>query len=161
MAENNVEDLYFTSDTLIDDKSRIIIPKHVREWLKDSPVLVHWESGALALFRAADWKAHEDYIRSASKHCLGRIEYERMVISTKEPGVKFDAQGRMVVGRYLKKVAKLAGRIILKGMGAFVEIWAEDELDEKLKHHDGYMDGRFAQIRTHLADIEEALRGAG
>ena len=77
--------------------------------------------------------------------------YTRLVLGTAVEELSFDAQGRTVIPRMLRDMAKIKGQVVIIGCDERAEIWASDEFVKMNADPLGY-----GRERGDL--IDEALR---
>ena len=113
----------------IDEKGRVLFSKKKRERLGEDFVMCLGDNGCIYAYPADVWEPMASEVVAFDRTNQGRQVYTRMVLGTAFDELNFDAQGRAVVPRTLRDMAKLRERIILIGCGDRVEIWSEEELD--------------------------------
>jgi MraZ protein len=138
-------------EATIDDKGRVLFSKKKRERLGEDFVMCLGDNGCLYAYPSDVWEPMAAEVLSHDRTNQGRQVYTRLVLGTAVDELNFDGQGRAVVPRMLREMAKLKDRIVLIGCGDRLEIWAEDEL----KKHDA-SPATYGRERADL--INEARR---
>ena len=113
----------------IDDKGRVLFSKKKRERLGEDFVMCLGDNGCIYAYPADVWEPMAAEVVGFDRTNQGRQVYTRMVLGTAVDDLNFDTQGRAVVPRMLRDMAKLKERIVLIGCGDRLEIWAEEELE--------------------------------
>ena len=123
-----------TDEATIDDKGRILVGKKKRERLGDNFVMAISETGCLAAYPEATFRAMCMDLMRAPATNLGRLQYARLLMGTADDELSFDAQGRVVVPEKLRKVGKLVdeegnlvSKVVLVGALDRLEIWSKAE----------------------------------
>lgn len=127
-----------TDEANIDDKGRILIGKKKRDRLGDGFAMCLGDNGAIFAYPAWKW---EEIVAETLRYDpinQGRQDYTRMMMGTAEDEIDFDQQGRVVVPRKLRDMAKLRDRVLLIGCGDRMEIWAEEEYRRYEEDRTGY-----------------------
>ena len=117
-------------EAAIDDKGRVLFSKKKRERLGEDFVMCLGDNGCLYAYPADVWEPMAAEVLSHDRTNQGRQVYTRLVLGTAVDELNFDGQGRAVVPRMLREMAKLKDRIVLIGCGDRLEIWAEEELQK-------------------------------
>lgn len=127
-----------SEDATIDGKGRILIGKKNRERLGDGFAICQGDNGCLWAVPGAAWEAFLREVYSASPTSQGKQDYTRLVLSTADDDLKFDDQGRVVVPRRLRDLAKFDKDVVLLGCGDRLEIWAAEEYKKFCADEAGY-----------------------
>lgn len=118
-----------------DSKGRLIIPSKYREEIGEQKlVVVPWWEEDLTVFPADAFKEYIDSLNSlqGSPEKIRRIK--RFILSNAEE-CKLDAQGRILIGKDLRKFANLEKDCVITGNMQYFEIWNPDtwaKVEEKL-----------------------------
>ncbi len=129
MSEKNLDTapLIGTDDAIIDDKGRILMSKKKRERLGDGFVLTLGSLGCLVAYPLHVWTRMVSEIRQYGAISQGAERYTRLVVGMAEDDLSFDAQGRVVIPKKLRELAKITDKALLIGCLDRLEIWAEQE----------------------------------
>lgn len=119
-----------TEEVAVDDKGRLVMNRAKRAALGDSFSMGFDFNSRLAAFPDRTVEEMVALIYSAPANDEARLILERMVIGTMETGMKFDAQGRVVIPQTLRADAGLVKEAVLVGCGDRVEVWPKDEYYE-------------------------------
>lgn len=144
-----------TEETTIDDKGRIAISKSKRERLGAKFALTIGAENCLIAYPLFVFEQILKQLSSASKLGRGSSWLLREFIGNADSEVAPDAQGRFVVQKRLRELAKLSDKIIVKGCGDFVEIWSSAEYANYLKDEFGYEQERREKFDRALAEISQ------
>lgn len=142
-------------EATIDDKGRILFAKKKRDRLGDDFVMCLGDNGCLYAYPAEVWEALMEDVLSYDPTNQGRQTYTRLVLGTAEDELNFDGQGRAVVPRKLREMAKLRDRIVLIGCGDRLEIWDADELAAMEANPRGYCHERMESIRKAREEMKQ------
>ncbi len=119
-----------TEEVAVDDKGRLVMNRAKRAALGDSFSIGFDFNSRLAAFPDTTLEQMVALIYSAPANDEARLILERMVIGTMETGMKFDAQGRIVIPQSLRAEAGLVKEAVLVGCGDRVEVWPKDDYYE-------------------------------
>jgi MraZ protein len=139
-------------DTNIDSKGRLLVPKEFRDRLKGDFVLAHVDLGCLAAIPLSRWLRIEDEIDRYPESNPGRQEYADLIARDAYGDQNFDEQGRVVVPKRLRELAKLDKNVVLSGAVSRVNIWSAEEFaryEADRKHYNA--DRRKAFEEAYLA----------
>lgn len=120
----------------IDEKSRLIIPRKLRE-LIDSDVegegffLTKGMAKCLVLYTPKQWQTLADRLREASPRGQESQNFLRIFYGSAER-VKSDQQGRIVIPENLRKLAELKREVAFVGVGNRIEMWDSDVYKQHL-----------------------------
>ena len=126
----NFKPLLGTEEANLDDKGRILVSKKNRERLGSDFTMVVSKLGNLVAFPKAIF---ERLISETFEYGLtndGRMDYSRLLFGSADDGLKFDAQGRLVVPLKLRTAGKLKEKVLLIGCGDRMEFWAAEEWEK-------------------------------
>jgi MraZ protein len=127
-----------TDEATIDDKGRILVSKKKRERLGEPFVIALGTTGCLVAYPEPEWEKVQEEINRYDRINQGRERYSRLIFGLADDELRFDAQGRVVVPRKLRELAKLDEKVLLVGCGDRLEIWAVDEWREYTEYPDTY-----------------------
>ncbi|MBN8691273.1 MAG: cell division/cell wall cluster transcriptional repressor MraZ [Armatimonadetes bacterium] len=140
-----------SEEATIDDKGRVLVSKKKRDRLGEGFVMALGTVGCLTVYTASAWY---DTVREIFEHSainVGREQFARLILGTAEDEIKFDPQGRMVVPKSLRALAKLNSKVKIIGLGDRMEIWALEEHEKYESDIDGYGFARRDQIlKSHV-----------
>lgn len=111
----------------VDDKGRVLFSKRKRDILGDDFVMRLGDSGCIYVYASTEWDEVTAELDRYPKNDLGRQTYTRLLMGTVVFDLNFDAQGRTVIPRMLRDMAKIDGSVVIVGCDERAEIWAADE----------------------------------
>ncbi len=147
-----------TYERTVDDKSRIAVPKQLREAFSlrngnsgngtDENGVTHLFVGpgddqSLVVYAPADFEKLAQRMDSSSSTRAEVLKYERFFFPRAEK-VEFDGQGRIRLPERLAAHAKLQREVMLLGVRDHAEIWDKALWTEFEKQHTAHFD-EFAQ----------------
>lgn len=135
----------------VDDKGRVLFSKKKRDILGEDFVMRLGDNGCIYVYSAEEWERTYSEMDAYPRTNPGRQMYTRLIYGTAVEDLNFDGQGRTVIPRMLREMAKIKGRVIILGCDERAEIWAEEEFDAYLKDQAGYN-------RERVEMIDEARR---
>lgn len=112
----------------IDDKGRVLFSKKKRDILGEDFVMRLGDNGCIFAYSAEEWELTRSEINSFPRTNQGRHMYTRLVNGTAVVDLNFDGQGRVVIPRMLRDMAKIKDRVVIIGCEERAEIWAAEEL---------------------------------
>ena len=127
-----------TDEATIDDKGRILVGKKKRERLGEPFAVALGPSGCLEAYPEWVWRRKLEDILQHDTTNLGREQYTRLILGSADDDLRFDAQGRVVVPRNLREMAKLTEKVLLVGCGDRLEVWAKGEYEKYLAQPEEY-----------------------
>ncbi|OGW92962.1 MAG: cell division/cell wall cluster transcriptional repressor MraZ [Omnitrophica bacterium RIFCSPLOWO2_12_FULL_45_13] len=145
---------YGEHEHTIDKKGRIIIPSKFRDFLKEYDIkrcyITRGLDRCLFLFTEDEWKAQESKFKSISFTKSEARKFNRLYFSGAVQ-VECDAQGRILLPKYLKDFAEIKRDIMIIGVSNRIEIWGKE------KWHEYYESskGSFEEIAEKLMAQEE------
>lgn len=120
----------------IDKKGRIIIPSKFRDFLKEYDIkkifVTRGLDKCLFLFTEDEWKAQETKFKSIPFTKSESRKFNRLYFSGATQ-VECDAQGRILLPKYLKDFAEIKRDIIFIGVSNRIEIWSKEVWQEYYK----------------------------
>lgn len=126
-----------------DAKGRLIVPSKFREEIGERKLVVSpWWEEDLTVFPEDEFKAYIDSLSGlqGSPEKIRRIK--RFLLSNAEE-CKLDTQGRILIGKDLRKFAKLEKDVVITGNMQYFEVWNPDtwsKVEEKLNNADEMRD---------------------
>jgi MraZ protein len=138
----------------IDKKGRIIIPSKFRDFLKEYDIkkifVTRGLDKCLFLFTEDEWKAQETKFKSISFTKSESRKFNRLYFSGAAQ-VECDAQGRVLIPKYLKDFAEIKRDIIFIGVSNRMEVWSKEVWNEYYKTSKG----SYEEIAERLMSTEE------
>lgn len=138
----------------IDKKGRIIIPSKFRDFLKEYDIkklfVTRGLDKCLFLFTEDEWKAQESKFKSIPFTKSESRKFNRLYFSGAAQ-VECDAQGRVLIPKYLKDFAEIKRDIIFIGVSNRVEVWSKEVWNEYYKTSKG----SYEEIAERLMSSEE------
>ena len=138
----------------IDKKGRIIIPSKFRDFLKEYDIkkifVTRGLDKCLFLFTEDEWKAQETKFKSISFTKSESRKFNRLYFSGAVQ-VECDAQGRVLIPKYLKDFAEIKRDIIFIGVSNRMEVWSKEVWNEYYKTSKG----SYEEIAERLMSAEE------
>ncbi|MYD65750.1 MAG: cell division/cell wall cluster transcriptional repressor MraZ [Chloroflexi bacterium] len=116
--------LYGTFEHSMDDRGRVAVPAAFRRELLDGGVLRPAEDGCLELYTHESFTAKTEEVLgdSDTRTRIGR-QRRRTFLSRAHGFQQLDRQGRIVIPPEMREHAGLDGRVVLVGLGDYVELW--------------------------------------
>ena len=138
----------------IDKKGRIIIPSKFRDFLKEYDIkkifVTRGLDKCLFLFTEDEWKAQESKFRAVSFTKSESRKFNRLYFSGAVQA-ECDAQGRILLPKYLKDFAQIKREIIFIGVSNRIEIWSK----EVWSQYYGTSKDSYEEIAEKLMSAEE------
>ena len=145
---------YGEHEHTIDKKGRIIIPSKFREFFKEYDIkrcyITRGLDKCLFLFTEDEWKAQESKFKSISFTKSEARKFNRLYFSGAVQ-VECDAQGRILLPKYLKDFAEIKRDIMIIGVSNRIEIWGKEKWYEYYESSKG----SFEEIAEKLMAKEE------
>ena len=139
-------------ESTVDDKGRVLVGKKRRERLGPNFAIAFNTTGCLCAYPQWRWERIVSEMLNYDPMNLGRERFTRLILSTAEDELNFDAQGRVVIPSDLRKVGGIEGRVTLLGAGDRLEIWAKEEYEKFQQDEDDYRRERREKIeRAYFA----------
>jgi len=117
----------------LDKKGRFILPAKFREAARTNYVekyfITRGLDTCLFMFPEDEWKVQEAKFRSASFTRAQARKFNRLYFSGAVEVVP-DAQGRILIPKYLKDYAHIKNDIMIIGVSSRIEIWARRDWDD-------------------------------
>jgi MraZ protein len=126
-----------------DAKGRLIVPSKFREEIGGRKLVVApWWEEDLTVFPEDEFQAYIESLNGlqGSPEKIRRIK--RFLLSNAEE-CKLDTQGRILIGKDLRKFAKLEKDVVITGNMQYFEVWNPDtwsKVEEKLNNADEMRD---------------------
>lgn len=113
-------------DTIIDDKNRLVIPAKWREQLGKKIILTKGYDFCLTLRKEEDFQLY--YQKTFGQIDLHLTENRAIMRDQLAncANLILDKSARFVIPQNLSKLVMLNKKIVLVGMGEFIEIWNQD-----------------------------------
>jgi MraZ protein len=114
---------------IVGEKSRIALPKKLREIIGDRLIITLGYENSLIIVSETGWKALlegtegrpfiEKPARETQRYLLGGATF-----------VELDAKGRFIIPDYLRRFAKIKGKAVFLGLSRYVELWDQEIWEE-------------------------------
>jgi MraZ protein len=143
-----------TDEATIDDKGRVLFSKKKRDRLGNGFAMCLGDNGCIYAYPADEWRKICSEIQTHDPTNQGTVEYTRMVMGTADDELDFDGQGRVVVPKKLRELAKLKEKLLLVGCLTRLEIWAQEEFDRYEEDRDGYGRERREKIQRAYKEMK-------
>ena len=141
-----------TDESAVDDKGRVLVAKKRRERLGPNFAIAFNTTGCLCAYPQGRWERTVAEMLNYDPMNLGRERFTRLILSTADDEMNFDAQGRVVIPAELRRMGGIEGRVLLLGAGDRLEIWAKDEYEKFQKDEEDYRRERREKIeRAYFA----------
>ena len=122
----------------VDDKGRVLFSKRKRDILGDDFVMRLGDNGCICVYSEEEWASVTSEMDGHPKTSPGRQMYSRLLMETAVEELNFDGQGRVVIPRMLRDMAKIVGPVVIIGADERAEIWSAEEHEKHLEDMDGY-----------------------
>jgi MraZ protein len=123
------------SSLSLDSKGRLNMPSRYRDALMEQCggklVITRSHAGCVVVFPKPAW---DDFAKRMQDWPISMEGWRRIYMGSAEP-VEMDASGRFLITPELRAKTKLSGKVLMKGLGHFFEIWEpslEGSAEEKL-----------------------------
>lgn len=137
----------------IDKKGRIIVPSKFRDFLKEYDIkkifVTRGLDKCLFLFTEDEWKAQETKFKSIPFTKSESRKFNRLYFSGAAQ-VECDAQGRILLPKYLKDFAEIRRDIMFIGVSNRMEVWSKEVWQEYYKTSKG----SYEEIAERLMSAE-------
>ncbi len=107
----------------VDAKGRTFIPAKYREELGESFVVTRGTAKCLTVYPMSEWETYTAKIAELPQAHAAKI---RRFVFSNASDVSPDAQGRIGLVAGLREYAGIEKNVVIVGLGAYIEIWAED-----------------------------------
>ena len=107
---------------VVGEKSRVALPKRLREIIGSKLIITLGYENSLIIVSEEGWKALlegtegrpfiEKPARETQRYLLGGATF-----------VELDAKGRFIIPDYLRRFAKIKGKVVFLGLSRYVELW--------------------------------------
>ena len=107
---------------VVGEKSRVALPKRLREIIGSKLIITLGYEDSLIIVSEEGWKALlegtegrpfiEKPARETQRYLLGGATF-----------VELDAKGRFIIPDYLRRFAKIKGKVVFLGLSRYVELW--------------------------------------
>ena len=126
--------LYGRYEHTVDAKNRMFVPAKFKEALGASFKVTYNDFNKCILVYSDDeWSKYEEKISQ-----LPSLQFEDFIrsIYSNTVDVQIDSQGRIVLPQFLKDKVNIQKNVLVMGVGSHLEIWAQEEYEEKQKSVD-------------------------
>ena len=138
----------------IDKKGRIIIPSKFRDFFKEYDIkkcyVTRGLDKCLFLFTEDEWKAVESKLKAIPFTKSEARKFNRLYFAGAVQ-VECDAQGRILLPKYLKDYAEIKRDIMVVGVSNRIEIWSKEVWQEYYKASKG----SYEEIAERLMSAEQ------
>lgn len=114
----------------IDSKGRMIVPARFREGLQGIAYLTQGFDHNLRLLPEETFLAIYESITTMSSTDPTARQLRRLIFSTAQQ-VDVDSNGRILIPKYLREVARLDSDAVIVGIGEAIEVWSPQAWDEQ------------------------------
>ena len=118
-----------TTETVLDDKNRITVPRKVRDTMDVLGHAVWFMAGgfdkAIFLFPQDAWTGIREHVNKYSSMNAQALDFRRLFFASVTE-VRPDRQGRMAVAQHLREHAELDRESVLIGVDDHLELWSRD-----------------------------------
>ena len=127
-----------------------MISKKNRERLGETFAMAISEIGCLVAYPQTVWERLNDEIDQYPMINAGRSDYSRLLNSSSEDRLEFDAQGRVVIPASLRAEAKIEidTQVLLVGCGNRLEIWPPRDYEKFQAKREGYNKDRRLEFES-------------
>lgn len=130
-VNNRPRPLVGTDEVSVDDKGRVLLSKKHQERMGKNFAVLISAVGCICLYPEDEWFELYDKISSASVGNLWREQYSRLVLGDVEDDQNLDSNGRYLIPARQRSLGHVEqkGRVVIKGMGKWLEIWDAKEYE--------------------------------
>ncbi len=117
----------------VGEKSRIALPKKLREIIGDKLIITLGYENSLIIVSEEGWKALlegtegrpfiEKPARETQRYLLGGATF-----------IELDSKGRFIIPDYLRRFAKIKAEAVFLGLSRYVELWDKEVWEEYRKN---------------------------
>ncbi len=107
----------------VDAKGRTFVPAKYRDALGESFVVTRGTAKCLTLYPLTEWEAYTAKLAELPQAHAAKV---RRFVFSNANDVSPDAQGRIGLSAALREYAGIDKNVVFVGVGAYIEIWAED-----------------------------------
>lgn len=135
---------YGSSNSTLDDKGRLIMPKQFREQLGEAFTITRGLDGCLFVFPEKNWASFEEKLSKMPLTNKNARKVARFFAAGATP-CTMDRQGRVLIPEMLREFAGLSREVVVAGDLERVEIWdkekyiaatAEEDIDDVVESLD-------------------------
>jgi MraZ protein len=159
--ETEFPTLFGPDDTAIDEKGRLAISKTKRDWLGPNFTLVQCDLGILAIYPRPVWEQLYRRILRLKLNNRGRMIYESQILGSAHENMNCDKEGRVVIPQSLRTKLNLTGRLQLRAVGSYIQVWTEKDYDAWMENDEAFNANWQQRVQKALALIEEEERERG
>ncbi len=142
--------MYFlgTFDYAMDERGRLPLPPRYRDAFRDGIVLSQGSPDrCLRAFTTEAFGSQASKLLAQSAlHLKGRDL--RTSFFSRTHSVELDKQNRILVPTPLREYAQLNGKVLVTGAGEYLEIWAPELFEARLREIDEHLEATLESIET-------------
>lgn len=138
---------------VVGEKSRIALPKKLREIIGSKLIITLGYENSLIIVSEEGWKALlegtegrpfiEKPARETQRYLLGGATF-----------VELDTKGRFIIPDYLRRFAKIEGKVVFLGLSRYVELWDRSVWEDYRQNLEKNID----KISEKLMDKEKDIK---
>ncbi|OGH24814.1 MAG: hypothetical protein A3B47_00150 [Candidatus Levybacteria bacterium RIFCSPLOWO2_01_FULL_39_24] len=106
----------------VGEKSRIALPKKLREIIGEKLIITLGYENSLILVSEAGWKALLEGTEGRPFIEKPAREIQRYLLGG-ATNISLDSKGRFIIPDYLRRFAKIKGKVVFLGLSRYVELW--------------------------------------
>ena len=106
----------------VGEKSRIALPKKLREIIGEKLIITLGYENSLILVSEAGWKALLEGTEGRPFIEKPAREIQRYLLGG-ATNISIDSKGRFIIPDYLRRFAKIKGKVVFLGLSRYVELW--------------------------------------
>ena len=106
----------------VGEKSRIALPKKLREIIGEKLIITLGYEHSLILVSEAGWKALLEGTEGRPFIEKPAREIQRYLLGG-ATNISLDSKGRFIIPDYLRRFAKIKGKVVFLGLSRYVELW--------------------------------------
>jgi MraZ protein len=127
--------VYFlgTFDYAMDERGRVPIPPRYRDAFRAGSVLSQGSPDRCVRIYTQDGFEHQAQKYTAHSAMKRRGRALRKVLFSRSHHVQLDPQNRVLVPQQLREYAGLSGKVLLVGVGEWLELWAPAEYESEMQ----------------------------
>lgn len=140
-----------TYECSLDERSRLAIPARVRERYADGAVAAWWiDDHSVILVPRLDWESLvENTIGPTDPLDANARELRRYLNAGAYFQDVLDRQGRVLIPTQLRSHGELTNRVVVVGVGEYLEVWDPARLDQRFATFDN---GGVADLALRVRD---------
>ncbi len=129
-----------TEEATMDDKGRVLVGTKLRKRLGANFVMTLGANGSIHAFPLREWNVLAGDLISRDPRQKSRQDYARYLFGNAADELDFDTQGRVVIPKKLRELAEIEDKVVIVGMGDYLEIWNKTVYSHAQKHAPGQQD---------------------